>query len=63
MIGFPILASMGILSANLWGAISGEWTGSGRKPRAVMAFAILILVVAMFILGWSNNLAEAWGGS
>ena len=54
---------MGILSANLWGAISGEWTGSGRKPRAVMAFAILILVVAMFILGWSNNLAEAWGGS
>ena len=63
VIGFPILASTGILSANLWGAISGEWAGSARKPVVVMGFAILILIVGMFILGWSSHLADAWGPS
>ena len=60
VIGFPMLSSMGILSANLWGALSGEWAGSGRKPLEVMGIAVMILISAMFILGWSGHLAEVW---
>lgn len=56
VIGWPILASMGILSANFWGALTGEWSHTGRKPFLIMGAAIVILIGAMFILGWSSTL-------
>ena len=57
VIGWPILCSMGILSANFWGAITGEWSGTGRKPYLIMTSAILVLIGAMFLLGWSSTLS------
>ncbi|MBM3803258.1 MAG: hypothetical protein FJW26_13235 [Acidimicrobiia bacterium] len=57
VVGWPILSSMGILSANFWGAVTGEWTGTGRKPLLIMGVAIVVLSGAMFILGWSSTLA------
>lgn len=56
VVGWPILSSMGILSANFWGAVTGEWSGIGRKPLLIMGVAIVILIFAMFILGWSSTL-------
>jgi hypothetical protein len=56
VVGWPILSSMGILSANFWGAITGEWSGAGRKPMLIVGSAIAILVAAMFLLGWSSTL-------
>ena len=56
VIGWPILCSMGILSANFWGAVTGEWSGTGRKPFLIMALAITVLIGAMFVLGWSSTL-------
>jgi|SRR5437773_1975971 len=56
VVGWPILSSMGILSANFWGAITGEWSGTGRRPLCIMGIAIIVLIVAMFILGWSSTL-------
>jgi L-rhamnose-H+ transport protein len=56
VVGWPILCSMGILSANFWGAVTGEWSGIGRKPLLVMGAAIVVLISAMFILGWSSTL-------
>jgi L-rhamnose-H+ transport protein len=57
VVGWPIMSSMGILSANFWGALSGEWSGAGRKPAMVMSAAVTLLLVAMFILGWANSLS------
>jgi L-rhamnose-H+ transport protein len=56
VIGWPILSSMGILSANFWGAVTGEWADTGRKPFLIMGVAIIVLIGAMFILGWSSTL-------
>ena len=56
VVGWPILCSMGILSANFWGAVTGEWSGMGRKPLLIMGVAIVTLIGAMFILGWSSTL-------
>jgi hypothetical protein len=56
VVGWPILCSMGILSANFWGAVTGEWSGIGSKPLLVMGAAIVVLISAMFILGWSSTL-------
>jgi L-rhamnose-H+ transport protein len=57
VVGWPIMSSMGILSANFWGALSGEWSGAGTKPALVMSCAVVLLLVAMFILGWANSLS------
>jgi hypothetical protein len=46
---------MGILSANFWGAISGEWAGTGKKPLWIMGAAIAVLIAAMFILAWGSS--------
>jgi len=51
VIGWPIISSMGILSANFFGAVTGEWRGAGRKPVVIMSVAVSILVAAMFVLG------------
>jgi L-rhamnose-H+ transport protein len=56
VIGWPILSSMGILSANFWGAVTGEWSGTGKRPLCIMGIAIIVLITAMFILGWSTTL-------
>jgi L-rhamnose-H+ transport protein len=55
VVGWPILSSMGILSANFWGAISGEWAGTGKKPLLIMGVAIAVLIAAMFILAWGST--------
>jgi len=36
VVGWPILCSMGILSANFWGAVTGKWSGIGKKPLGIM---------------------------
>ena len=57
IVGWPILSSMGILSANFWGALTGEWSGTGKRPLAIMGIAVVVLIAAMFILGWGSTLA------
>ena len=57
VIGWPIMASMGILGANLWGTLTGEWRGVGRRPFIVMSLAVALLTVAMFVLGWAESQA------
>jgi len=52
VIGWPILSSTGILGANLWGALTGEWKGAGKSPVLFMGIAVTLLVLAMFVLGW-----------
>jgi hypothetical protein len=56
-VGWPILCSMGILSANFWGAVTGEWSGIGKKPLGIMGVGIMVLIAAMFILGWSSTMS------
>jgi L-rhamnose-H+ transport protein len=51
VVGWPLMSSMTILSASFWGAISGEWTGSGHKPRLVMSAAVGLLCAGMIVVG------------
>lgn len=54
---FPLFIGMAIITGNLWGLLTGEWTGSGRKPLQQMALSVIILVVGMSLIGWSNALS------
>ncbi|MCI0628761.1 MAG: hypothetical protein L0387_45140, partial [Acidobacteria bacterium] len=55
VVGWPLMSSLTILTANFWGAVSGEWARSGTKPRLVMSGAVFLLCVGMFIVGGAES--------
>lgn len=55
ILGWPLFMSAIVITAALWGAISGEWRGSGNKPRIVMTCGVGILVVAIFVLSLAGR--------
>lgn len=54
-IGFSILMSSMIITANVLGLISGEWRAAGRKPHTLMALGLTILIGAVFLIGYGNR--------
>ena len=50
-IGWALVMSLMVVTANLWGLSTGEWRGVGRKPLLVMNAGLVMLVAAMFLIG------------
>jgi L-rhamnose-H+ transport protein len=55
-IGWPLSLITGLIIANIWGFLTGEWKLTRLKDRQWMALGILILLVAIVTLGWSSTL-------
>lgn len=55
-IGWPIIQSMAVASGNVWGIITGEWKGTGRKPLWIMLTGLLFLFIGIIIVGYSGQL-------
>ena len=55
VLGWPVFMSVVVITAAVWGAITGEWRGSGHKPRIVMAVGVGILVVAICVLSYAGR--------
>jgi hypothetical protein len=45
-----------ILAGNIFGVLTGEWTGVGLKPKLIMTGGVSVLIVAIIVLGLSLNL-------
>jgi L-rhamnose-H+ transport protein len=54
-IGWAILMSLVVIVANLWGLATGEWRGTGRRPVRTMNGGLLLLLIAIFVIGLSNQ--------
>ena len=54
-IGFPILMSSMIISANTLGVVSGEWKGAGGRPASMMAAGLVLLTGAIFFIGYGTR--------
>jgi len=57
-IGWPLSLTMGLLTANVCGILTGEWRLSRVAERAWMAVGLVILGVAIVTLGWSSTLYQ-----
>jgi L-rhamnose-H+ transport protein len=55
VIGWSMMSAMGILAANVWGFVTGEWKGVTRKTLFVINAAVVLLVAAIILLGWASN--------
>jgi len=55
-VGFPMMLVCSILFGNLAGALTGEWKGTSRQAKAAMCLGVVILIVALAVMGVSNQL-------
>ena len=58
-VGFAIQQTMQIMGNQAVGFISGEWKNVYGKPRRLMYTALILLVVAIVIVAFSNNIVAA----
>jgi L-rhamnose-H+ transport protein len=50
VLGWPVFMSMVIITANVHGAVSGEWAGASAKARGLSWLGIAILIVAIVVI-------------
>ena len=54
-IGWPVFLSTTVLAANSWGFFTGEWRGIHGRPLHLQAGGLVVLITAMFTLGWASR--------
>ena len=58
ILGWPIFMSLIVLVATAWGVATGEWKHAGRRPVRMLASGVALLVVAIIVLSFSNQLLQ-----
>ncbi len=54
-IGWPLIQSMAVLSGNVIGIFSGEWSGTGKNPFAIMLVGLMLLVVGISVISLAGS--------
>jgi L-rhamnose-H+ transport protein len=55
VVGWPLFISLSIIVGNLWGLWRGEWRGSPPAARRLLNLGLLILIVAVITVAFSNS--------
>jgi L-rhamnose-H+ transport protein len=50
VVGWPVYLSMIVITASIWGVLTGEWRGAGRRPLQIMYGGVATLIVAIIVL-------------
>jgi L-rhamnose-H+ transport protein len=54
-VGWAIMLSTMVITANLEGFITGEWKDAGRKAYAFLLSGVAVLIVAIGVIGYANQ--------
>ncbi|HEV2420563.1 MAG TPA: L-rhamnose/proton symporter RhaT [Candidatus Acidoferrales bacterium] len=49
-VGWPVFMSMIVITASIWGVLTGEWRGTGRRPLEIMCGGVAMLILAIIVL-------------
>jgi L-rhamnose-H+ transport protein len=49
-VGWPVFMSMIVITASIWGVLTGEWRGTGRRPLQIMYGGVAMLILAIVVL-------------
>jgi L-rhamnose-H+ transport protein len=55
VLGWPVFLSSSIVTANIWGAATGEWHHSAARAKKLMCAGIGVLMMAMFIIAIAHG--------
>jgi L-rhamnose-H+ transport protein len=56
VIAWPAFMSLIVITAMVWGVVTGEWKGSGSKPIRIMYSGLVVLVAAIALLSYAKTL-------
>jgi L-rhamnose-H+ transport protein len=54
--GWALYAAASLMTSNIWGVATGEWKGTGSKPRLLMVLATVVLLLAFSVLSVAQSL-------
>ncbi len=57
-VGFAAFIGMGITAGNLWGILTGEWSGLARPHLKTMMSGVGLLLLGLVVIGFANSLAS-----
>jgi len=55
VLGWPLFMSLIVITASVWGILTGEWKSTGRGPLRLMSAGVGVLVVAVFVLSAASR--------
>ena len=55
VLGWPIMMGCTVLTANAWGAVTGEWHGAPRSARFWIITGIILLIVGVSVIGYASK--------
>ena len=58
VMGWPLFMSLIVITASVWGVVTGEWKNAGRKPLAVQLGGVGVLVIAVFVLSAAGRILQ-----
>lgn len=55
IVGWPLLMSMSLMTANAWGYFTGEWQGASRRSYLYSLAGVAVLIVAIVVISFGNR--------
>lgn len=55
---WPVLMSSAILFSSLLGIFIGEWKGTGKRTRSLLAIGLILLIASAIVTGYSGYLGQ-----
>ncbi|MHB8484648.1 MAG: L-rhamnose/proton symporter RhaT [Candidatus Acidiferrales bacterium] len=49
-VAWPIFMSLIVIVASIWGVLTGEWKGAGKRPLQIMYGGVAVLILAIIVL-------------
>ncbi len=56
VLAWPLFMSLIVITASVWGVVTGEWKNTGRQPLTVMLAGVGVLVIAIFVLSAAGRI-------
>ncbi len=55
VLGWPLFMSLIVITASIWGVMTGEWKNTGKQPLRIMSAGVAVLVGAIFVLSAASR--------
>jgi L-rhamnose-H+ transport protein len=55
-VGWSIMMCAMVITANMWGLLTGEWKGANRRAYMLLISGVGILILAICVVGYANHI-------
>jgi L-rhamnose-H+ transport protein len=55
VLGWPVMMGLTVLTANAWGAVTGEWRGTSRSAKLWMLAGVVLMIAGVGVIGHASQ--------